>query len=109
MDILYFILGTFTGATLYAVVGVVKLTRQVKELENSTDSFDRDFNRLEETIYNNIGKDIDNTSHEISEIYRQMDSRLDKLDHRVHQNIESAERNVYDQINDINRRLETKS
>ena len=109
MDILYFTLGVLTVVTLYAVVGTFKLSTQVKKLEDRINYIEPDLSRLVGELYNVIDKNKDDISHEISEIYRQMDSRLDKLDHRVHQNIESVERNVYDQINDINRRLETKS
>jgi vacuolar-type H+-ATPase subunit B/Vma2 len=109
MDIVYFTLGVLTVATLYAVVGVFKLSAQVKKLEDYTDSFNQSLSQLEENIYRDIRGNRDDISHKILEIYRQMDSRFDKLDHRIHQNIELVERNVYEQINDINRRLETKS
>lgn len=109
MDIVYFTLGVLTVATLYAVVGAFKLSAQVKKLEDYTDSFNQSLRQLEENIYRDIERNGDDISHKILEIYRQMDSRFDKLDYRIHQNIELVERSVYEQINDINRRLETKS
>jgi len=109
MDIVYFILGVLAGATLYAVVGTIKLVRQVKELEDQNNDLEQTIKWNTDHVHRTIDANHDNISQEISEIYRQMDSRFDKLDHRVHQNMEAENRNIWEAVNELIRKLETKS
>ena len=76
MDILYFSSGILAVAFCYAVAGVFKLKQQVKQLETYKQETDQ-----------NVWDLSRNISDQADEIYRHIDSRLDKLEDRLTKNI----------------------
>jgi len=79
MDILYFSSGMLTVAFLYAVVGVFKLKQQVKQLENFAEDIQRQTDQ-------NLFDTSRHLSEQADEIYRFVDSRVDKLEARLTKN-----------------------
>ena len=76
MEILYFSSGILTVALAYAVVGVFKLKKRVEFLEIEKDQL----HNLRQVEVSDANRRIDEA---VSDIYRSMDSRLDKLEHRL--------------------------
>ena len=76
MEILYFSSGILTVALAYAVVGVFKLKKRVEFLEIEKDQL----HNLRQIEVGDANRRIDEA---VSDIYRAMDSRLDKLEHRL--------------------------
>ena len=76
MEILYFSSGILTVALAYAVVGVFKLKQRVEFLEIEKDQL----HNLRQIEIGDANKRIDEA---VDSIYRSMDSRLDKLEHRL--------------------------
>ena len=97
MEILYFSSGMLTVAFLYAVVGVFKLKQRVSFLEIDKDQLHNlrniaidEVNRKIETTKQETDQNVWDLSRNISdqadEIYRHIDSRLDKLETRLTKN-----------------------
>ena len=97
MEILYFSSGMLTVAFLYAVVDVFKLKQRVDFLEIEKDQLHNlrniaidEVNRQIETTKQETDQNVWDLSRNISdqadEIYRHIDSRLDKLENRLTQN-----------------------
>ena len=79
MEILYFSLGATTVALGYAVVGVFRLNKRFKRTSVRSR---KGINHLERGL-----DDLnDRVSRDIDEVYRTIDSRLDKLEHRLASN-----------------------
>ena len=76
MEILYFSSGILTVALAYAVVGVFKLKQRVEFLEIEKDQL----HNLRQIEVGDANRRIDEA---VDSIYRTMDSRLDKLEHRL--------------------------
>ena len=76
MEILYFSSGILTVALAYAVVGVFKLKQRVEFLEIEKDQL----HNLRQIEVSDANRRIDEA---VDGIYRSMDSRLDKLEHRL--------------------------
>jgi len=76
MEILYFSSGILTVALAYAVVGVFKLKQRVEFLEIEKDQL----HNLRQIEVGDANRRIDEA---VDSIYRSMDSRLDKLEHRL--------------------------
>lgn len=76
MEILYFSSGILTVALAYAVVGVFKLKQRVEFLEIEKDQL----HNLRQIEVSDANRRIDEA---VDSIYRTMDSRLDKLEHRL--------------------------
>ena len=76
MEILYFSSGILTVALAYAVVGVFKLKQRVEFLEIEKDQL----HNLRQIEVSDANRRIDEA---VENIYRTMDSRLDKLEHRL--------------------------
>ena len=76
MEILYFSSGILTVALAYAVVGVFKLKQRVEFLEIEKDQL----HNLRQIEVGDANRRIDEA---VENIYRAMDSRLDKLEHRL--------------------------
>ena len=76
MEILYFSSGILTVALAYAVVGVFKLKQRVEFLEIEKDQL----HNLRQIEIGDANRRIDEA---VDSIYRSMDSRLDKLEHRL--------------------------
>jgi len=79
MEILYFSSGMLTVAFLYAVVGVFKLKQRVDFLEIDKDQL----HNLREIAIDEVNRRIE---HNTDELYRTLDSRLDKLETRLTKN-----------------------
>ena len=97
MDILYFSSGMLTVAFLYAVVGVFKLKQRVDFLEIEKDQL----HNLRNIAIDEVNKQIEDTKRETDqsvwdlsrnisdqadELYRFVDSRVDKLEARLTKN-----------------------
>ena len=76
MEILLFSSGVLAVALVYAVVGVFKLKQRVDFLEIEKDQI----HNLRQIEVGDANRRIDEA---VSDIYRSMDSRLDKLEHRL--------------------------
>ena len=76
MEILYFSSGILTVALAYAVMGVFKLKQRVEFLEIEKDQL----HNLRQIEVSDANRRIDEA---VENIYRAMDSRLDKLEHRL--------------------------
>ncbi len=76
MEILYFSSGILTVALAYAVVGVFKLKQRVEFLEIEKDQL----HNLRQIEIGDANRRIDEA---VDDVYRTMDSRLDKLEHRL--------------------------
>ena len=76
MELLIFSSGILSVALVYAVVGVFKLKQQVDHLKTSAGT-------LGDVIQINDEKTDKRITDEVNDIYRTLDSRLDKLEHRL--------------------------
>ena len=76
MEILLFSSGVLTVALIYTVVGVFKLKQRVDFLEIEKDQL----HNLREIEIGDANRRIDDA---VNDIYRSMDSRLDKLEHKL--------------------------
>ena len=76
MEILLFSSGVLAVALVYAVVSVFKLKQRVDFLEREKDQI----HNLRQIEIGDANKRIDEA---VDSIYRSMDSRLDKLEHRL--------------------------
>ena len=76
MEYFYFSSGILTVALAYAVVGVFKLKQWVSFLEIEKDQL----HNLRQIEIGDANRRIDEA---VDSIYRSMDSRLDKLEHRL--------------------------
>ena len=76
MEILLFSSGILTVALVYAVVGVFKLKQRVNFLEIEKDQL----HNLRQIEVGDANRRIDDA---VNDIYRSMDSRLDKLEHKL--------------------------
>ena len=76
MEILLFSSGVLTVALVYAVVGVFKLKQRVDFLEIEKDQI----HNLRQIEIGDANRRIDEA---VNDIYRSMDSRLDKLEHKL--------------------------
>ena len=76
MEFLYFVLGIVSVGFLYSVVGVFKLKKEVIDLRSSLDYGSLNFRDDVDSLH-------DRMNNEINEIYRTIDSRVDKLENRL--------------------------
>ena len=76
MELLLFSSGVLAVALVYAVVGVFKLKQQVSHLETSAGTLSDVMQIKDERVNQRI-------SDEMNDVYRTLDSRLDKLEHRL--------------------------
>lgn len=97
-------LGAFSALLVlgYSAFGVFKLNKQVSDLESRNFTRDMETQNLERDIHQRIDGDVmslDNSlvsierkmEKEFDEVWRQMDSRLDKLENRLKNQIASSE------------------
>ena len=76
MEFLYFVLGIVSVGFLYSVVGVFKLKKELRDFQTSFDFSSSNFDNEMSSFRQGI-------DGEITEIYRTIDSRLDKLENRL--------------------------
>jgi predicted PurR-regulated permease PerM len=119
MEITSFILGVCAVIVLAMVVGTFVNYMSVKQLKEQLDTLDRDIqNQLEAVIRDNNAvenKLIDyvdtlhnKSENDINELYRYIDSRMDKLHDKFSSNIASGVevKNALDEVKDLNERLD---
>jgi FtsZ-binding cell division protein ZapB len=119
MEITSFILGVCAVIVVAMVVGTFVNYMSVKRLKEHLDTLDRDVqNQLEAIIRDNNAlenklTDYVDSLHKISEdttneIYRYIDSRMDKSEAKFSSNIASSleVRKALDEIKDLNERLD---
>ena len=87
MEILEFMLGVLSTVGIflvgYASIGVFKVKTKVKDVEDSVDNAYLAMDERGRDIYSNIDDLRLDYQNQIDEIYRQMDSRFDKLENKL--------------------------
>ena len=95
MEVLFYSLGVLTVAFLYAVVSVFKLNKKIDYLENVVEEHKRQTSIEYNEIYREMDTRIndhatqplretnENVAREVEDIYRMVDSRLDKLENKL--------------------------
>ncbi len=82
METLIFVLGTLSGTVLlalgYAVVGVIKINKLTKSLQQEIEGIHRDGFR---DIWQTIDQKSTDVDQHFNEIYREMDNRANDLHH----------------------------
>jgi predicted PurR-regulated permease PerM len=119
MEITSFILGVCAVIVIAMVVGTFVNYQSVKSLKEHLDTLDRDIqNQLEAVIRDNndlekrlldyVDQLHNNNENSMNEIYRYIDSRLDKMQDKFSSNITSGVevRKALDEIKDLNERLD---
>jgi hypothetical protein len=87
MEILEFMLGVLSTVGIflvgYASIGVFKVKTKVKDVEDSVDNAYLAMDERGRDIYSNIDDLRLDYQNQIDGIYRQMDSRFDKLENKL--------------------------
>ena len=119
MEITSFILGVCAVIVLAMVVGTFVNYVGVKSLKEHIDTLERDIYDETKTLNQRLDKETDrlvdytdnlnnNNQDAMNELYRYIDSRLDKLQDKFSSNIASGVevREALDEIKDLNERLD---
>jgi predicted PurR-regulated permease PerM len=119
MEITSFILGVCAVIVLAMVVGTFVNYVGVKSLKEHIDTLERDIYDETKTLNQRLDKETDrlvdytdnlnnNNQDSMNEIYRYIDSRLDKLQDKFSSNIASGVevKKAMDEIKDLNERLD---
>ena len=119
MEITSFILGVCAVIVLAMVVGTFVNYVGVKSLKEHIDTLERDIYDETKTLNQRLDKETDrlvdytdnlnnNNQDAMNELYRYIDSRLDKLQDKFSSNIASGVevRKAFDEIKDLNERLD---
>ena len=87
MENLNFVLGVLStvGVFLlgYTSVGIFKVKNQVSDISSANEDLYRDVAQNYIQISGELEKEQESVSNRIDEIYRQMDSRFDKLENKL--------------------------
>ena len=87
MENLNFVLGILStvGVFLlgYTSVGMFKVKNQVSDIFSSTEDLYRIVDKKHSIISGELEKEQESVSNRIDDIYRQMDSRFDKLENKL--------------------------
>lgn len=87
MEILEFMLGVLSTVGIflvgYASIGVFKVKTKVKDVKDSVDNAYLAMDERDRDIYSNINDLRLDYQNQIDGIYRQMDSRFDKLENKL--------------------------
>jgi hypothetical protein len=87
MEILEFMLGVLSTVGIflvgYASIGVFKVKTKVKDVKDSVDNAYLAMDERGRDIYSNINDLRLDYQNQIDGIYRQMDSRFDKLENKL--------------------------
>jgi ribosome-associated translation inhibitor RaiA len=93
MEILNFVLGMFTIIFIGMIVGIFMMARNIKYLKqnindiwNGLNDAHRRIAEVSELDNRRIDGEIDRTNHLIDDVYRAIDSRLDKLENKLTNN-----------------------
>jgi predicted PurR-regulated permease PerM len=76
MEVVYFVLGIVTVLLVIGVVVVVRVSTQVRTLQEELVHFKSETH----SIFEDVHRRMDN---EMRDVYSQLDSRLDKLESRI--------------------------
>ena len=104
MEILAFILGVSAVAAIVVVVvtfmnnkQIKELNKQIENLKSTDDNIDNNMYNLEIRILDTIREVDTNQRRENEEIYRFVDSRVDKLEDKIYKNfdIKQNQSNIY--------------
>jgi predicted PurR-regulated permease PerM len=119
MEITSFILGVCAVIVLMMVVGTFVNYMSVKQLKEHLDTLDRDIHTEVQILNQNLNKETErltnyvdslhnNNQDNMNEIYRYIDSRLDKLESKFSNQIASGVevKKALDEIKDLNDRLD---
>jgi len=119
MEITSFILGVCAVIVLAMVVGTFVNYMGVKSLKEHIDTLERDIYDETKTLNQRLDKETDrlvdytdnlnnNNQDAMNELYRYIDSRLDKLQDKFSSNIASGVevKKAMDEIKDLNERLD---
>ena len=119
MEITSFILGVCAVIVIMMVVGTFVNYMSVKQLKEQVDYLNRDTHNEIEVLNQNLDKQEHNltdyvdtlhnkSENDINELYRYIDSRLDKLESKFSNQIASGVevKKALDEIKDLNDRLD---
>ncbi len=119
MEITSFILGVCVVIVLAMVVGTFVNYMSLKQLKEQLDTLERDVqnqleavirdnNSLEKRILDYVDQLRNNNENSINELYRYIDSRMDKMQDKFSSNIASGVevKKALDEVNDLNERLD---
>jgi predicted small secreted protein len=104
MEITSFILGVSAVAAIVVVVvtfmnnkQIKELNKQIENLKSTDDNIDNNMYNLEIRILDTIREVDTNQRRENEEIYRFVDSRVDKLEDKIYKNfdIKQNQSNIY--------------
>jgi gas vesicle protein len=90
METLSFILGIAAGLVIFGVVVMFRMNQSLNKLkttlrahEDALQSLHRDITQQDELINRRVDQEVERTSKIYDELYRYIDSRLDKLETKV--------------------------
>ena len=87
MENLEFMLGVLSTVGIflvgYASIGVFKVKTKVEDVKDSVDKAYLAMDEIGKDFYSNINNSRQDYQNQIDEIYRQMDSRFDKLENKL--------------------------
>jgi hypothetical protein len=87
MENLEFMLGVLSTVGIflvgYASIGVFKVKTKVEDVKDSIDKAYLAMDEIGKDFYSNINNSRQDYQNQIDEIYRQMDSRFDKLENKL--------------------------
>jgi DNA anti-recombination protein RmuC len=119
MEITSFILGVCVVIVLAMVVGTFVNYMSLKQLKEQLDTLERDVqnqleavirdnNSLEKRILDYVDQLRNNNENSINELYRYIDSRMDKMQDKFSSNIASGVevKKALDEVKDLNERLD---
>lgn len=103
METLIFVLGTLSGLVLlalgYSVVGVFKINKQIKSLQQEMDNIQRDGFR---DVYQSIDSRCQEIDNRFNEMYREIDTRFKELFHDLDQRFSHA----HSRTDDVHKRFD---
>lgn len=83
MDIASFILGACSvvvvSSLTVTVISLVKIRKTIKEIENNLESTQHEITALSNELFSGLDNNIRQMGSGFDEVYRSMDSRLDKI------------------------------
>ncbi len=105
METLIFVLGTLSGLVLlalgYAVVGVFKINKQIKSLQQDMEGIHRDG-------FRDVYQTIDNQSREIDQRFKELYHEYDQRSSHVHNRIDEVHGRIDKDIDQLNRYIDSR-
>lgn len=120
MEIVYFVLGMLVVVTLWSVVGVFKIKKDMSiMIEDQVDDMQNDLSGYIEEVHSDLEKEIstfydqvdsltDSMYAEDQQILSMIDSRFDKMENKLVNYTDEMYHNHEDNINDLYRYVDSK-